>query len=122
LVNQPTNQPNNLPLGFRDLPHLLGDCCDALVTHILQELLDSLLLTQGPQGRGRLKVGVAGEEDVVTWWWWGGGERERQSRAGQEGKGGSTAKSGADAGQRGEVAKKGAAQQIAARTRVREER
>jgi hypothetical protein len=55
-----------LPLGLWDLPHFLGDHCDVVVADVLQKLLDSLLLTQLKQSLRGLKVGVAGEQDVVT--------------------------------------------------------
>lgn len=56
----------SLPLGLGDLPQLLGDDGDVVVRHILKEVLDSLLVVQGPQTLGGVKVGVAGEQDVVA--------------------------------------------------------
>jgi hypothetical protein len=55
-----------LKLGLWDLIQLLSDNCDVVVIDVLQKLLDGLLLSQLKQSLGRLKVGVAGEQDVVT--------------------------------------------------------
>lgn len=57
----------SLPLGLGNLPELLGNHCDVVVRHILKEILDGLLVMQGPQALGGVKVGVAGEQDVVAW-------------------------------------------------------
>lgn len=59
----------SLPLGLWDLPKLLGDDGNVVVRHILKEVLDGLLVVQGPQTLGGVKVGVAGEQDVVACRW-----------------------------------------------------
>lgn len=55
-----------LPLGLGDLPQLLGDDGDVVVRHILKEVLDSLLVVQRPQTLRGVKVGIAGEQNVVA--------------------------------------------------------